>query len=288
MARHARLLVAPGDENVPDLRVALEIDQPVAVHPQHELELLLTHRGRRVVMPGRVDDDLARPARADLVVHADALAHEIPLEAEVGVRFGEHPNLPAGRVGGAAVLAVGRDLGRRRALGAGAEPTVPPRVEPPRRADQHPPPARRVLSQLAHGVLRVPHRRRGTLPLARHHHGIAAPFMRGRTRARPAGSSSRGAATAGGRLPTDAGMPVPRSCRRRRPHPAPMHPTAPRGRRTCGMMRVSTRWPNQSKSTARRPEGPAGRRKSFFRPRAWRSRTSTCSRTRTRARSWSA
>ena len=288
MVRHARLLVAPGDEHVPDLRVALEVDQPVAVHPQHELELLLTHRGRRVVMPGRVDDDLARPARADLVVHADALAHEIPLDAEVGVRFGQHPHLPARRVRRAAVLAVGRDLGRRRALGTRAEHTLSPRFEPRRRPDEHPPPARRILSQLAHGVLRVPTIAVAPGPAPGRHNGTGTPFMR----------DGPPVATPPGRAPAEPRPPAARADRHRKPGrqalPARTLPSRPRATDGPGAaapvasLRVSPPWPNQSKSTARRPEGPAARRKSFFRPREWRTRTSTCSRTRPRGRSWSA
>ena len=48
--RHARLAMAPRDEDVPDLAVALEVEQTVPVHPQHRLDLLQRHRGRRVVV----------------------------------------------------------------------------------------------------------------------------------------------------------------------------------------------------------------------------------------------
>src|SRR5947209_19586209 len=109
MQRHAWLRVVPRDETVADLTVALEIHEAVAVHPQHRLERLGRHRGERVVVAGRLDDDLGGAARREHVEHPYALAHQLPLDAEIRVPPGHDAHGPAPAVRRGALLAVRRD-----------------------------------------------------------------------------------------------------------------------------------------------------------------------------------
>src|SRR5262249_21094881 len=110
----------------------------------------------RVVVIGRLHDQLAGAAWRDHVEHADTLADQFPFDAEVRVAFGHHTDRPAGAVGKRPVLAIGSDFGagevlRTRAVTAG-------RVGRPRalRPNEHPLPASRVFSQLVHRLAITP------------------------------------------------------------------------------------------------------------------------------------
>src|SRR5881296_2795819 len=95
----AWLLVAPGDQDVPDGLVLLQITQAVAVHPENLLPLRLVHtRGRHVVVR-TLDDELGRPAGGNLVVQAHALAPDLVLDHEVRIDLGHDAHAPAGAVG---------------------------------------------------------------------------------------------------------------------------------------------------------------------------------------------
>ena len=117
--RHPRLPVPARDQDVADLAVALEVEEPIAIHPEHRLDRLHVHRRRRVVVAGGLDDQLARAARGDRVEHAHALAHQLPLGPEIRVRLGHDAHRPVGSVGRRVLLAVRGDLGARQMLGAG-------------------------------------------------------------------------------------------------------------------------------------------------------------------------
>ena len=151
---HARLLMAPRDEDVADLTVALEVHEPIAVHPQHHLECLGRHRRERVVMAWRFDDELGGAARREPVEHPHALAYQLPLDPEIRIRLRHDTNGPARAVRRRAVLAVRRDLWPREVLRAGTVGAVARRRPLALGADQHPVASRRVLPQLVHASLR--------------------------------------------------------------------------------------------------------------------------------------
>ena len=154
--RDAGLLVVAIDEDVADLAVSLEVEQAVAVHPQHRLDLVGIHGGQRVVVVRRLDDELAGAPRRDHVEHPHALAHELPFDAEVRVGLGDYAYGPAGTIRERAVLTVGGDLGAGQVLSAGA--ITARRIGRPRafRSDEHPLPARGVFSQLGHRLAITP------------------------------------------------------------------------------------------------------------------------------------
>ena len=154
--QHAGLLVVPVDEDVADLAVPLEVEEAVAVHPQHALDLLGVHGGQRGVVVRRLDDELAGTARRDHVEHPDALAHQLPLDPKVGVGLGNHAHRPAGAVGERAILAVGGDLAPGQVLGAGT--VTARRVGYPRAfwSHKHPLPTCRIFPQLVHRLAVTP------------------------------------------------------------------------------------------------------------------------------------
>ena len=145
-----RLAVPPRDQDVADLGVALQVLEPVPVHPEDALQLVGTHAGRRVLVARALDDQFAGPARRDLVVHPDAFTHQVPLHPEVRVRFRDDPHLPARAVGGGPLLPIGRDLRRGARLVAGTEGALGPcRLGAPPRSHQHPLASRRILPEIA-------------------------------------------------------------------------------------------------------------------------------------------
>src|SRR5205823_6667233 len=153
--RHARLLVASRDQDVTDLAVALQVDQAVAVHPEHRLERLRVHRRERVVVTGRLDDELGGAARRDHVEHPHAFAHQLPLDAEVGVALRYHAHGPARGVGRRPVLAVRRDLRPGELLNARTVRAVARLRGLALGAYQDPVAPRRVFPQLVHSDLRT-------------------------------------------------------------------------------------------------------------------------------------
>src|SRR3989441_4460887 len=152
---HARLLMAPRDEDVADLTVALEVHEPIAVHPQHRLECLGRHRRERVVVAWRFDDELGGAARRESVEHPHALAYQLPLDPEIRIRLRHDTNGPARAVRRRAVLAVRRDLWPREVLRAGTVGAVARRRPLALGADQRSEEHTSELQSLAYLVCRL-------------------------------------------------------------------------------------------------------------------------------------
>jgi hypothetical protein len=147
---------------VPEPAVPLEIEDALAVRPQHALDLGLRHQRHRPIVIGRLDDHLVRPDAVHPVEQPLALAVERAFHVQRRKLVRHHAQLPPRGIGRAAVVAVRQHFGRRERLVARTErallaPDGRHRLEAevvrallPFVRDDHPSPGDRVLAQLRH------------------------------------------------------------------------------------------------------------------------------------------
>ena len=170
------LAVAAGDDDAPDLRVALQVLDSVAVHREDPDQLIFARPVERQVVSRVLHQDLAGPADGHAVEHAHPLPDQLFLDHEVGVPLRDDSHLPPRRVGLAAVGAIGGDLARGQALVTRAERAVVrggARADRLSVADKDPLTRRGVLPQLSwHDQVTYPATTRGPFALVSRKHQL--------------------------------------------------------------------------------------------------------------------
>src|SRR5512146_2414929 len=89
------------DQDVLESFVLPEVDDAIAISPEHIFNALFRHRGQRGEVVGRLDDDLVRADAVHLVEHSLGLPVQVPFNAERGELVGYDANRPALRIGAA-------------------------------------------------------------------------------------------------------------------------------------------------------------------------------------------
>src|SRR5689334_18772123 len=112
------------DENIAEALVVFQVEHAVAIRPQNIFDGARRKRGERGHVVGRFDDYFVGADAVHFVEEAFAFAIEIAFNAESGEPVGNDTDIPAGRVGAAAVAAVDENFGRRLAFGAGTEGAI--------------------------------------------------------------------------------------------------------------------------------------------------------------------
>src|SRR5713101_7633892 len=114
--RPGSLAVVLENQDVTEALVILQVEDAVAIGPQHLFDGSLGHRGQRALVIRRFDDHFVRPDTVHAVKQSLALAVEIAFDAQRRELVRDDADSPTGAIPRAAVAAVGRDLGRRLPL----------------------------------------------------------------------------------------------------------------------------------------------------------------------------
>ena len=122
--RAGRRAVVLEDQDVAEPPILLQVGHPLAVRPEHLLDLRLAHRRQRLVVIRRLDDHFVRADAVHPIEQPLAFAIEIALHLQRRKPVRHDAEVPARRVRRAAVLPERPDLGRRHVLVAGTERAV--------------------------------------------------------------------------------------------------------------------------------------------------------------------
>src|SRR6266849_2515049 len=114
--RPGSLAVVLENQDVTEALVIFQVEDAVAIGPQHLFDGSLGHRGQRALVIRRFDDHFVRPDTVHAVKQSLALAIEVAFDAQRRELVRDDADSPTGAIPRAAVAAVGQDLGRRLRL----------------------------------------------------------------------------------------------------------------------------------------------------------------------------
>src|SRR3989442_153677 len=114
--RPGSLAVVLENQDVTEALVVFQVEDAVAIGPQHLFEGFLGHGGQRALVIRRFDDHFVRPDTVHAVKQPLALAVEVAFDAQRRELVRDDADSPAGAIPRAAVPAVGQNLGRRLRL----------------------------------------------------------------------------------------------------------------------------------------------------------------------------